>query len=78
MANNVKFKFITATNWTNQLAAGKTPDPNTFYRVEGTGTYDLYLGSELLSNQDEINAALEKLTADGTIDEIIAGYIKAE
>ena len=64
MANNVKFKFITATNWTNQLAAGKTPDPNTFYRVEGTGTYDLYLGSELLSNQDEINAALGRIGAN--------------
>ena len=27
---------------------------------------------------DDINAALEKLTVDGTIDEIIASYIKAE
>ena len=27
---------------------------------------------------DDINAALEKLTADGTIDNIIAKYIKAE
>lgn len=64
MANNVKFKFITATNWNNQLAAGKTPDPNTFYRVEGTGTYDLYLGSELLSNQDAIDAAVVRVGAN--------------
>ena len=62
MAYNVQFKFITLTNWNNQIAAGKTPDPNTFYRVEkGAGLYDLYLGSELLSNQDDIDSAKERL-----------------
>ena len=62
MAYNVQFKFITLTNWNNQIAADKTPDPNTFYRVEkGAGLYDLYLGSELLSNQDDIDSAKERL-----------------
>ena len=79
MAYNVQFKFITLANWNNQIAAGKTPDPNTFYRVEkGAGLYDLYLGSELLSNQDAIDAAVERIgvvEADiVTLETLTAGF----
>ena len=48
---------------------------DTEYAVEDYAIAVKKGNQELLDN---INAALEKLTADGTIDEIIAKYIKAE
>ncbi|MBQ4526750.1 MAG: transporter substrate-binding domain-containing protein [Clostridia bacterium] len=48
---------------------------DTDYAVEDYAIAVKKGNTELL---DEINAALEKLTADGTIDAIIAKYIKAE
>ena len=48
---------------------------DTEYAVEDYALAVKKGNQELLDN---INAALEKLTADGTIDEIIAKYIKAE
>ncbi len=48
---------------------------DTEYAVEDYAIAVAKDNDELL---DKINAALEKLTADGTIDEIISKYIKAE
>ena len=48
---------------------------DTEYAIED---YAIAISKDNTELLDEINAALEKLTADGTIDEIIAGYIKAE
>lgn len=47
----------------------------TEYAVED---YAIAVAKENTELLDKINAALEKLTADGTIDAIIAKYIKAE
>lgn len=48
---------------------------DTEYAIED---YAIAIAKDNTELLDEINAALEKLTADGTIDKIIAGYIKAE
>ena len=47
----------------------------TEYAVED---YAIAIAKDNTELLDEVNAALEKLTADGTIDKIIADYIKAE
>lgn len=47
----------------------------TEYAVED---YAIAVSKENTELLDKINAALEKLTADGTIDAIISKYIKAE
>lgn len=66
---NVQFKVISKANWD---AATGIKDSGTFYRVQNTnGSYDLYLGEQLLSNQDEINAAVGRLQlAEGEIDSL--------
>ncbi len=48
---------------------------DTEYAIED---YAIAINKDNTELLDKINAALEKLTADGTIDKIIAGYIKAE
>ncbi|MBR2973496.1 MAG: transporter substrate-binding domain-containing protein, partial [Clostridia bacterium] len=47
----------------------------TEYAIED---YAIAVKKENTELLDKINAALEKLTADGTIDKIIANYISAE
>ena len=47
----------------------------TEYAVED---YAIAVSKDNTELLDKINAALEKLTADGTIDSIIAKFIKAE
>ena len=47
----------------------------TEYAVED---YAIAVSKENTELLDKINAALEKLTADGTVDAIISKYIKAE
>ena len=53
----VQFRAIAAANWD----ASKAQD-NIFYSVQNTdNSYDLYLGSQLLSNQDEVDAAVARI-----------------
>ena len=61
MANTmVQFKLVDKNIWNAEKA-----DASTFYRVVNTdGSFELYLGKKLLSNQDELNEAIAKLNQD--------------
>lgn len=53
----VQFRAIAFANWVPASA-----QDNVFYSVQNTdNSYDLYLGSQLLSNQDEVNAAVARI-----------------
>lgn len=53
----VQFRAIAFANWVPANA-----QDNVFYSVQNTdNSYDLYLGSQLLSNQDEVNAAVARI-----------------
>ena len=53
----VQFRAIAKSSWD----ASKAQD-NVFYSVQNSdNSYDLYLGKQLLSNQDEVNAAVGRI-----------------
>ena len=53
----VQFRAIAKGSWD----ASKAQD-NVFYSVQNSdNSYDLYLGKQLLSNQDEVNAAVGRI-----------------
>jgi predicted nucleic acid-binding Zn-ribbon protein len=62
MAANVIFKSGTRAQYN-----GGNIDSTTFYRVvEDNGSINLYLGSELLSNEDELQGALSRIGVNET------------
>lgn len=62
MAANVIFKSGTRAQYN-----GGNIDNTTFYRVvEDNGSINLYLGSELLSNEDELQSALSRIGVNET------------
>lgn len=87
MANIVQFKVVDKSIWAPSKA-----ESTTFYRVVDTSnnTFELFLGGELLSNQAELEAALDRLDivegkvealqtlTDGFGDSTIKDYIDTE
>ena len=73
---NVNFLSGTKANWD----ALQTKDAYTFYLVDNSGAKELYLGTEKLTSQDELDAALTRLdgaeNVTNSIRNIVKGYIE--
>ena len=74
-ANMVRFVTCTKAEYTNA-----TKNPNVFYKVTDGSSFELYLGSELLSNQAELEAAIGRIAANesaiSALQQAVAGWVQ--